>query len=327
MGNPSSRQSLTRYAWLSIGASVATIGLKSGAYWLTGSVGLLSDALEAVVNLVAAVVALGVLTIAARPPDDDHAYGHNKVEYFSSGLEGGLILLAAFGIIYTASERLFNPHSIEQVGIGLVISLVASLVNFAVARVLLKAGRRHHSITLEADAHHLMTDVWNSVGVVLGVSVVALTGWEWLDPLIALVIAANIIRAGVRLLQRSALGLLDTALTTTDRALVVAVLTKYCEQEGNPYHALRTREAGARRFVSVHILVPGMWSVMQGHHLLECIEAELRKALPGTTVFTHLEPLEDPVSFEDQTLDRVSDLHDVTLPDLRQPWRGSGPHQ
>jgi len=309
MVSPSSRQSLTRYAWLSIGAAVVTIGMKSGAYWLTGSVGLLSDALEAVVNLVAAVVALGVLTIAARPPDDDHAYGHNKVEYFSSGLEGGLILLAAFGIIYTAGERLFNPHSIDQVGIGLVISLVASLVNFAVARVLLKAGRRHHSITLEADAHHLMTDVWNSVGVVVGVSVVALTGWQWLDPLIALVIAANIIRAGVRLLQRSTLGLLDTALTTADRALVVAVLTKYCEQEGIQFHALRTREAGARRFVSVHILVPGMWSVMQGHHLLECIEAELRKALPGTTVFTHLEPLEDPVSFEDQTLDRVSDLH------------------
>ena len=308
MANQNFRQSLTRYAWLSIGAAVVTIGLKSGAYLLTGSIGLLSDALESVVNLVAAIVALGVLTIVARPPDDEHAYGHDKAEYFSSGVEGALILIAAASIIYTASERLLNPQPIEQIGLGLLISLGASVVNFVVARVLLQAGRRHHSITLEADSNHLMTDVWTSVGVVAGMGAVALTGWERLDPIIAMLVAANIIWSGVRLLQRSVLGLLDTALTATDQAVVIAILTRYCEEEGIQYHALRTREAGARRFVTMHILVPGAWSVAQGHRLLERIEAEVYEALPGANVLTHLEPLEDPVSFEDQALDRVSRL-------------------
>ena len=308
MANQNFRQSLTRYAWLSIGAAVVTIGLKSGAYLLTGSIGLLSDALESVVNLVAAIVALGVLTIVARPPDDEHAYGHDKAEYFSSGVEGTLILIAAASIIYTASERLLNPQPIEQIGLGLLISIGASVVNFVVARVLLQAGRRHHSITLEADSNHLMTDVWTSVGVVVGMGAVALTGWERLDPIVAMVVAANIIWSGIRLLQRSVLGLLDTALTATDQAVVVAILTRYCEEEGIQYHALRTREAGARRFVTMHILVPGAWSVAQGHRLLERIEAEVYEALPGANVLTHLEPLEDPVSFEDQALDRVSRL-------------------
>ena len=308
MANQNFRQSLTRYAWLSIGAAVVTIGLKSGAYLLTGSIGLLSDALESVVNLVAAIVALGVLTIVARPPDDEHAYGHDKAEYFSSGVEGALILIAAASIIYTASERLLNPQPIEQIGLGLLISLGASVVNFVVARVLLQAGRRHHSITLEADSNHLMTDVWTSVGVVAGMGAVALTGWERLDPIVAMVVAANIIWSGIRLLQRSVLGLLDTALTASDQALVIAILTRYCEEEGIQYHALRTREAGARRFVTMHILVPGAWSVAQGHRLLERIEAEVYEALPGANVLTHLEPLEDPVSFEDQALDRVRRL-------------------
>ena len=308
MANQNFRQSLTRYAWLSIGAAVVTIGMKSGAYLLTGSIGLLSDALESVVNLVAAIVALGVLTIVARPPDDEHAYGHDKAEYFSSGVEGTLILIAAASIIYTASERLLNPQPIEQIGMGLLISIGASAVNFVVARVLLQAGRRHHSITLEADSNHLMTDVWTSVGVVVGMGAVALTGWERLDPIVAMVVAANIIWSGIRLLQRSVLGLLDTALTAPDQALVIAILTRYCEEEGIQYHALRTREAGARRFVTMHILVPGAWSVAQGHRLLERIEAEVYEALPGANVLTHLEPLEDPVSFEDQALDRVSRL-------------------
>ena len=308
MANQNFRQSLTRYAWLSIGAAVVTIGMKSGAYLLTGSIGLLSDALESVVNLVAAIVALGVLTIVARPPDDEHAYGHDKAEYFSSGVEGTLILIAAASIIYTASERLLNPQPIEQIGMGLLISIGASAVNFVVARVLLQAGRRHHSITLEADSNHLMTDVWTSVGVVVGMGAVALTGWERLDPIVAMIVAANIIWSGIRLLQRSVLGLLDTALTAPDQALVIAILTRYCEEEGIQYHALRTREAGARRFVTMHILVPGAWSVAQGHRLLERIEAEVYEALPGANVLTHLEPLEDPVSFEDQALDRVSRL-------------------
>ncbi|NTU79438.1 MAG: cation transporter [Chloroflexales bacterium] len=302
-----SRKSLTRFAWLSITAALATIGLKTGAYLVTGSVGLLSDALESLVNLVAAVVALGVLTIAARPPDEDHAYGHDKAEYFSSGVEGGLILIAAASIIYAAAGRLINPQPIEQAGLGLAISVAASAINLVVARVLMQAGRHYHSITLEADAHHLMTDVWTSVGVVVGVGAVALTGWVRLDPIIAILVAANIVWSGVRILQRSALGLLDTALDPKDRALVVAILTSHSEREGIQYHALRTRQAGARCFVSCHILVPGEWTVTRGHRLLERIESDVRDALPGTTVFTHLEPIEDPVSFEDQTLDRAGE--------------------
>lgn len=299
-----SRNSLTRFAWLSIGAAAATIGLKAGAYLVTGSVGLLSDALESVVNLVAAIVAPIVLTIAARPPDDEHAYGHAKAEYFSSGVEGAMILVAAASIAYAAITRLLNPQPIEQAGLGLAISVAASLINFGVARILLGAGRHYHSITLEADAHHLMTDVWTSVGVVIGVAAVALTGWNWLDPLIALAVASNIIWTGWRILRQSALGLLDTALPPDERQQVQAILIAYAEREGVQHHALRTRRGGARRFVSVHILVPGAWTVRRGHQLLERIEDEIRSALPLTTVFTHLEPLEDPASFADQTLDR-----------------------
>lgn len=304
MSHSATRQSLTRFAWLSIGAAAATIGLKAGAYLLTGSVGLLSDALESLVNLVAALVALAVLSIAARPPDEEHAYGHDKAEYFSSGVEGGLILLAAGSIIYSAVGRLLDPQPVERVGIGLAISAAASAINLAVARVLLQAGRHYHSITLEADAHHLMTDVWTTVGVIVGVAAAALTGWQRLDPVIALIVAANIIWSGVHILRRSALGLLDTALPSEDRAKVVAILDGYVEREGVQYHALRTRQAGARRFCSVHILVPGAWSVARGHMLLERIEADIRRALSGVTVFTHLEPIEDPASFEDQHLDR-----------------------
>lgn len=297
--------SLTRFAWLSIAAALVTIGLKAGAYLLTGSVGLLSDALESVVNLVAAVVALVVLAVAARPPDDDHAYGHGKAEYFSSGVEGGLIIVAAASIGYAAVRRLLSPAPLEDVGLGLAISVAASAINLAVARVLLQAGRHYHSITLEADAHHLMTDVWTSAGVVLGVGLVALTGWERLDPIIALIVAANIVWSGARILRRSILGLLDTALPAEERALVVAVLERFRAEQGVQFHALRTRQAAARRFVSMHVLVPGEWSVQRGHLLLEQIEREVRVALPYATVFTHLEPLEDPLSFADQQLDRA----------------------
>jgi cation diffusion facilitator family transporter len=300
-----SRASLTRFAWLSIAAALVTIGLKAGAYLVTGSVGLLSDALESVVNLVAAIVALVVLTVAARPPDEDHTYGHSKAEYFSSGVEGALILVAAASIAYTAISRLLDPQPIEAVGLGLAISVGASTINFVVARVLMQAGRHYRSITLEADSHHLMTDVWTSVGVVIGVGLVAITGWQILDPLIALAVAANIVWAGARILQRSALGLLDTALPPAEVQQVLEILGGYAESEGVQYHALRTRQAAARRFVSVHILVPGSWSVLRGHHLLEQIEEEVRAALPNTTIFTHLEPIEDPASFDDQSLDRA----------------------
>ncbi|HET7275857.1 MAG TPA: cation diffusion facilitator family transporter [Longimicrobiaceae bacterium] len=299
----SERSSLTRYAWLAIAAAVTTIGLKGGAYLLTGSVGLLSDAVESVVNLAAATMALGMLVVAASPPDEEHAYGHNKAEYFASGFEGALILVAAVGIGWVALQRLLDPRPLEAVGLGLVISVLAALVNLAVARVLFRAGRQHDSITLEADAHHLMTDVWTSGGVLLGVGLAELTGWDRLDPLMALFVALNIVRMGVDLLRRSALGLLDTAIPEEERTVIDAVLAGHM-RHGVKYHALRTRRAGARRFVSLHVLVPGTWSVQQGHHLLEEIEEEIRAALPASTVFTHLEPLEDPVSWDDVHLDR-----------------------
>ncbi len=300
------QRSLIRYAWLSIGTAVFTILLKAAAYLLTRSVGLLSDALEAGVNLAAAVFVLIVLTIAAMPPDEEHAYGHAKAEYFSSGAEGMLILIAAGTIGYTAVLRLITPQPLEQVGAGLVISVVAALFNLLTARILLQAGRRHNSITLTADAHHLMTDVWTSGGVVLGVGAVALTGWQALDPLIALAVAGHIVYAGFKLVREAVLGLMDTALPPEEMAKVTAVLAKY-QQKGIAYHALRSRQSGARAFVSMHIQVPGAWSVQEGHTLLESIERDLRQALPLVSVFTHLEPIEDPLSWQDIDLTRNDD--------------------
>ncbi len=295
---------LTRFAWLAVGAAVLTIGLKAGAYLLTGSVGLLSDALESLVNLVAAIAALIVLTVAEKAPDEEHAFGHGKAEYFSSGLEGALVLVAAAAIVVTALPRLTHPVAVDQVGWGLAVSTLATLINLGVAQRLLRAGKTYRSITLEADARHLMTDVWTTVAVLVGVGAVAVTGWMRLDPLIALTVAANIVWTGIGLVRRSLLGLLDTALPEADRRVVEAVLERYQREEGVQAHALRTREAGARRFVSVHILVPGVWTVQQGHELLEAIEHDIREALPTTTVFTHLESLDDPASFADTTLDR-----------------------
>jgi cation diffusion facilitator family transporter len=295
--------SLKRFAWLSIAAALSTIALKTAAWWLTGSVGLLSDALESGVNLAGALMALAMLTVAAQPPDDNHAYGHGKAEYFSSGFEGFLILIAAIGIGVAAIERLLHPQPLEQVGVGLAVSVVASIINWATARTLMRAGREHRSITLEADAHHLMTDVWTSAGVIVGVGAVALTGWLWLDPVLALLVAANIVWTGWQLIHRSAAGLMDAALPPEQHAAVIAVLERYRAQ-GADYHALRTRQAGARSFVTVHILVPGEWTVQRGHDLLEQLEADVRTAVPYASVLTHLEPLEDPVSGHDIELDR-----------------------
>ncbi|CAG0943960.1 Ferrous-iron efflux pump FieF [Anaerolineae bacterium] len=299
----SDRSSLTRFAWLSIGAAVVTIALKSAAYLLTGSVGLLSDALESLVNLVGALMALAMLTVAARPADEDHTYGHSKAEYFSSGVEGTLILIAAISIVITAIPRLITPKPLDQVGLGLAVSVAASLVNLVVALILLKAGKRYNSITLEADAHHLMTDVWTSVGVLVGVGAVALTGWERLDPIVAFIVAGNIVWSGVRIVRMSALGLMDTALSVEEQNTLKGVLENY-KQDGVQYHALRTRQAGSRQFVSFHFLVPGQWTVERGHQLLENIEADIRRALPNATVFTHLESLNDPASWDDTNLDR-----------------------
>lgn len=302
------RSSLTRFAWLSIAAAVFTIGLKALAYLLTSSVGLLSDALESLVNLAGALMALAMLSLAARPPDEEHAYGHTKAEYFSSGVEGALITIAAISIGVAAINRLLHPQPIEQPGLGLAVSAVASAVNLGAALVLRDAGHRYNSITLEANAKHLLTDVLTSVAVLGGVALVVITGWLWLDPVIALLIAANIARMGIPLLRRSANGLLDAGLPEADVAKVRSVLERYANSDGIQYHALRTRQAAARSFISVHILVPGRWSVQRGHHLLERIEADIRNTIPSATVFTHLEPLEDAVSWHDQTLERSNDL-------------------
>jgi cation diffusion facilitator family transporter len=292
------RPALARYAWLSIGAALLTIGLKTFAYWLTGSVGLLSDALESIVNLVGACIALVMLTIAARPADEDHLYGHSKAEYFSSGAEGVLILIAAISIATTAIRRFTDPQPIEQVGLGLAVSVGASLVNLAVARVLLQAGRRFDSITLEADARHLMTDVWTSVGVIVAVGAVAVTGWQRLDPMIALVVAANILWSGFRLAQRSVAGLMDVALPAEEQAVIQALLATY-QAQGIEVHRVRTRQAAARRFISMHVLVPGEWTVREAHRRLEQLEAGLRQALPGASIDTHLEPAGDPSALND----------------------------
>lgn len=291
------------YAVLSIGAAVVTIGLKFGAYLLTGSVGLFSDAAESVVNLVAAMTALWALTLAARPPDEEHAFGHNKAEYFSSGLESALILIAAALIAATALPRLFEPQPLENVGVGLAITLVAATINGGVALVLLRASRRLRSITLEADARHLLTDVWTSVGVVLGIVLVGLTGWLVLDPLIALLVAANIVWTGVRLLRDTGQGLLDRALPEEDLARISKTLSRY-EEKNIQFHAVRTRVAGQRRFISMHVLVPGDWTVKRGHDLAEEIEHDIVRDLPQSTFFIHVEPAEDPASFADQALDR-----------------------
>jgi cation diffusion facilitator family transporter len=297
------RKFLTSFAWLSIAAAILTIGLKTAAYLLTGSVGLLSDALESLVNLVGAFMALAMLTIAARPADEDHAYGHSKAEYFSSGVEGTLILIAAISIIVAAIPRIIAPRPIEQALIGLSVSAAASIVNLIAALILLRAGKKYTSITLTANAHHLLTDVWTSVGVLIGVGLVAITGWQRLDPLVALLVAANIIWSGGRIVRESVLGLMDTALPREEQEKLKQVLDTYT-QEGVQYHAFRSRQSGSRRFVSFHVLVPDSWTVLQGHQLLEKIEADLRKAIPALTIFTHLEPLNDPASWQDTSLDR-----------------------
>lgn len=298
----SDRSALTRYAWLSIGAAIATMGLKASAYLLTGSVGLLSDALESGVNLLAAMIALVVLSIGARPPDEEHAFGHEKAEYFSSGAEGTLILIAALGILYQAISRIVDPQPLRSLDVGLGISLLASLVNFGTARVILRAGKSRRSIALEADAYHLLSDVWTSAAVLLGVAVVALTGWERLDPIIALVAAVFIAGQGIRLVRRSALGLMDTSLPESQVRHLEQILGGYQDQ-GISYHALRTRQAGARAFVSTHILVPGEWSVQRGHDLMEELEKHIQREFPFASVFLHIEPVEDPRSWRDQKLE------------------------
>lgn len=297
--------SLTRYAWLSIAAALITIVMKAAAYFLTGSIGLLSDALESTVNLASAIIALIVLRLVSRPANDEFTFGFSKAEYFSSGFEGGMILLAAVSIIMSAVPRLLNPVALEQVGLGLAISLAASLINLGVSLVLIRAGKRHNSIALEADGRHLMTDVWTTAGVLVGIFLVWLTGYERLDPIIALLVATNIIFTGYRLLVRSGRGLLDVSLPTEELAKVKTILDSY-QSRGIRYHALRSRQAAARKFLVVHLLVPGSWTVREGHQLAEGVEAEVRSAIPNSNIVTHIEPVEDPISLEDASIDRNS---------------------
>ena len=282
--------SLTRYAWLSIAAALVTIVLKGVAWQMTGSVGLLSDALESLVNLAGAVMALWMLTLAEQPADEMHAFGHSKAEYFSSAFEGALILVAAVGIAYAAVIRLLDPQPLEAIGLGLLVSMAASLVNAATAAVLWSAGKRYRSITLEADAHHLLTDVWTSVAVIGGIAGVWLTQWQWLDPLAALLVAANIVRVGYRLLQRSVAGLMDASLPAETIEAIRRLLAGY-RSERIEYHALRTREAGGHSFIKLHLLVPDDWSVVDGHAWAERVEGDIRRIVPNAHVTTHIEPL------------------------------------
>lgn len=307
------QKSLAGYGWLSLAAALVTIVLKSYAYWLTDSVGLLSDALESLINLVAAIIVLVVLSIAARPPDENHAYGHDKIEYFSSGAEGIMILLAAFSIAYTAWERLWHPAPLQQLDLGIAVSIAASLINLIVARILISVGRSRQSITLEADGKHLMTDVWTTLGILIGIGLIAvvnhfavtlnlakllgLNGWEILDPIIAILVALHIIWAGLQLIRRTVSGLMDAALPDEELEMIVGVLQRFAASDNIAYHALRTRYAGARRFMSVHVLVPGDWSVQKGHDFLEMIEQQIKENFDSIDIDTHLEPIEDLASW------------------------------
>ncbi|SOC55474.1 cation diffusion facilitator family transporter [Ornithinimicrobium cerasi] len=291
-------EDLTRYAWLSIAAALLTIGLKGSAWLVTDSVGLLSDAAESLVNLVAAIVALVALRVVLLPPDRNHHYGHSKAEYFSAAVEGVMIFVAAAVILVASVERFLNPAPIENVGVGLLISVVASVVNGSVAFVLLRAGRRHRSITLTADGRHLLTDVWTSVGVVVGVVLVWLTGWDRLDPIVAFAVGINILVTGWGLIRSSTAGLMDISLPAEDNERIRGIIGRFTAEDIQ-FHAFRTRESGHRRFMEMHLLVPGAWSVQRGHDLAEDITDALLAEYPDLRVSCHLEPIEDPRSYED----------------------------
>ena len=290
---------LAKFAWMSIIVSVLVFGMKMAAWWATGSVGLLSDALESTVNIVAAVVALFALRTAMKPADAVHHFGRGKAEYFSASIEGFMILLAALIIVYTAIERIITPRELEQIGWGLTISTVAAMINGGAALILLRAGKQHRSPVLVADGKHLLTDVWTSVGVIVGVGLVVITGINRLDGVVALAVGLNIIVTGVNLLRSSTAGLMDKALSDEDHLKIVDVLTKY-ESETVKFHSLQTREAGRQRFISMHVLVPGAWTIQKGHDLSEELEADIIALLPNTLVTTHVEPLEDERSWADE---------------------------
>ncbi|NBO25351.1 MAG: cation transporter [Actinobacteria bacterium] len=290
---------LTKFAWMSIVVSIVVFGMKIAAWWATGSVGLLSDALESTVNIFAAVIALFALRTAMKPADAMHHFGRGKAEYFSASIEGFMILLAALIIVYTAIERIISPRPLEQIGWGLTISTIAALINGGTALILLRAGKLHRSPVLVADGKHLLTDVWTSVGVIVGVGLVVVTGWDRLDGVVAMAVGLNIIVTGINLLRSSTAGLMDKALSDDDHLKIVQVLTKY-ESDEVKFHALQTREAGRQRFVSMHVLVPGAWTIQKGHDLSENLEADIIAVLPDAIITTHVEPLEDERSWADE---------------------------
>ena len=295
------RSFLKRYAWLSIGVAIVTLTLKSLAYLVSDSVGLLSDAIESIVNLVGGLVALVMLSIAARPADESHPYGHSKAEYFSSVIEGSLIIVAAAGIAAAAVKRLVSPQPLEQLELGLIISVGASILNLAAALVLRRAGQRYRSIALSASSQHLLTDVWTSGGVLVGLGAVALTGWQSLDPIMALAVGINITWSGFSIIRKSVTGLMDGAVPATVKEQLQWTLAQYKDQ-GIQAHSIRTRQAGATSFISLHLVVPGSWSVHQAHHLTTQVEEDLRRRIPQSVIQTHLESSDDPAAWDDQEL-------------------------
>ncbi len=303
MSKATPQRPLTYYAWWSIVAALLTLALKMAAWKLTGSVGLLSDALESIVNVIASFIALATVWVSARPADEDHAYGHTKVEYFASGLEGGLIMIAAIGIGYSAVDRIMHKQVLEALTSGILLSIVATVINLLTARMLLRVGKARRSVALEADGKHLMTDVWTSVAVIAAMGLVAVSGWHWLDPLLGFALALHIIVIGLKLVRDALMGLMDTGLPAEEMEVIKNILAKYAS-EGMQYHALGTRQAGAWRFMTVHLLVPGDWTVQRGHELAERVEEELRTSLERLHVLTHIEPIEDPVSWEDVQIER-----------------------
>ena len=295
---------MIRYAWLSVAAALATIALKTLAWQLTGSVGLLSDALESLINLAAALLALSMLRLAAAPPDAAHPYDRYKAEYFASGIEGALIVFAAVSIAWSAVPRLAAPQPITDAALGIALSVLASAINLGVGMLLVRVGRSMQSIALEADGRHLMSDVWTSAGVVAGVALVAATGWLILDPLVAIAVAVHIVFTGFALMRRSFSGLLDAAIPEAERAEIEKIFAEYRRRYAVEFHALLTRQAGARRFVSFHLLVPDDWPVVRAHQLSEEIESRIGALVPNAILLSHIEPISQPSSYDDIKLER-----------------------
>ena len=292
-----------RLLWASVAVALMTIGLKTGAWWLTDSVGLLSDAMESLVNLASAMFGLMMVTIAERPADEDHPYGHHKAEYFSSGFEGILIIVAGLGILWTAGHRIFDPQPIEQVGLGLALSVGSSLLNGLLAWVMFRAAREHRSLALEADARHLVTDVWTSVGVVVGIALVSVTGWLWLDAVVAMGVAFNILKEGAHLVWRSSQGLMDESVESDVLAEIQAVLDGFAHQRGETeiirFDHLNTRKAGQRRFVDVHMHMPAGWTLGRAAALRGSVEQALMSAVPGLRATIQLLPSDVEAHFDD----------------------------